>query len=146
MQYYRNLKQIVIDQPYMLPNGLVDISESEKTVAAVDVIVDSKIEAICLSGEIGWRIKPFTTGGSQGRLELKIKRNGQVIYKKLDDLFLIDGFSCARRTTGVTCFDLKPLEGQVKYELIISGTSENVDVFRVTGPLTFVSTAYSLLI
>lgn len=139
MQNFNNFKTIVIDQPFMMPNGLVEISEGEKTLAVVDVIMGPKTEALWLTGEIGWRIKPFTTGGSKGRLEIKIKRNGQVIYKKFDDLFLLDGFSCARRTTGVTCFDLTPLQGSVKYELIVSGTSENVDVFRVTGPLSFIS-------
>lgn len=135
MVSYTSVSLISIDQPFMEPNGLIDITPTESLLASVTIkSVKSQFAAVLLNGEVGWRIIPFMNSPAQGRIVITIKKNGRQIYKKICDLFVPEDSSCGRASCEFTCLDKTSGGGLIRYELMASGSSENVDIFRATGP------------
>lgn len=139
VNFLKGLNIIAVDQPFYRPDAVIDLAPGEQVLAALTVETDGKeIDAVLLIGEICWRITPKNPDDTKGRMKIRVLRNGIEIYKKEDDAFIPPGFSCARLTSGVLGLDINPGIGSLKYELVVSSTvSENVDLFRVVGPLVF---------
>lgn len=127
---------ISIDQPFSQPIGLVDVLPVERTLASVTIkSIKNEFSSVLLTGEVGWRIVPFMNAPAQGRMEITIKKNGVQIYKQVSDLFVPEDVSCGRTSSGFTCIDNISTGGVIKYELTVSGSGNNADIFRVTGPV-----------
>ena len=127
---------ISIDQPFMEPNGLVDVSPTESLLASVAInSIKNELESVLLTGEVCWRIVPFMNSPAKGRIIIVIKKNGVQIYKKICDLFVPEDSSCGRTSCEFTCLDKVSSSAVLNYELTVMGISDNVDSFRVTGPV-----------
>lgn len=130
---------IAIDEPFCKPVALIDLVPGEQVLASVTINVDAKvIGAVWLMGEIGWRITPVTVDDARGRIKVQIKRNGGEIYRQKQDAYIPAGFSCNRSVMAFMHTDPNPGSGPVTYELVAAiVSSENLDWFKVVGPITF---------
>jgi len=139
VNFAEGYKFMVIDEPFHNSTALVNLLSGEKLLASIAINVDGQtVDAVWLTGEIGWRITPVTTIDASGRIRIQIKRNGSEIYRKEQDAYIPVGSSCTRSTAVFMHSDPYPGSGSVTYELVASiAYAENLDWFMVTGPVTF---------
>ncbi|MFZ5641504.1 MAG: hypothetical protein ACOY4Q_12570 [Bacillota bacterium] len=137
VNFVEGFKAVAVDQPFFSPLALINLIPGEQVLASVTINVDNKdINAVWLTGEIGWRITPIAPVDARGRIRIRIVRNSVEIYRREEDTFIPPGFPCARSTAIITGLDDNPGTGPVTYALAASlASAEYLNNFMVVGPV-----------